>query len=174
MEGIDPLVATLLADRRDPPFAAFPPNELRLIRALGEIVEVYKHWDDPQNVLTCIGDRCKACESSGKTVREGYIDALVKVWRRGEWGPPQRVIHRLPDKACCQFDGQEMAGSLFTLTRKQKGGSEVCVQDSPCSFEWEPLDVGAILCRRWRIKAPSYWSTPSMESEPKILKFRSA
>lgn len=172
MDGIDPAVKALLADDREPPFAYFPPNELRLIRALGEIVEIYKHWDDPQNAITCIGNKCKACEASGKTVREGYVDALVKIFKGGQWGPPQRLIHRMPDKACRQFDGEVLAGTLFTMVRKQKGGSEIAVQDAPCSFAWEPLDLEAILCRRWRIKPPSYWAK-SIE-EPKILKFRSA
>lgn len=157
-------------DGRGLPIVRIPVGAKHVVRAVGELVTVTRHWLGDGNSLICFGKTCKVCPANGQ--RDGYFDAIFsrRVGYEGqlEWF---RGIAAVPAAAVEAIEGRVLRGLRLSFYRKAaRAKTIVGVVEEACQFDLPPaIDVRTPLMRLWSL--PS-WPGEAEQADPNILKFR--
>lgn len=171
VHGLPPSVWNVSPTGRDHPLVRVPVGRRHVIRAVGDLVVVLRHWSDAGGRI-CFGAKCPLCPSERR--REGYIDAIAARTLRDQTTELYRCVAAIPEAAIDAldgFDGMPMRGMKLMLYRKgERARTTVEILEESAAVELPPaIDVTLPLQRVWNLPA---WPTADEEEKPATLPFR--
>lgn len=152
------------------PVTSIPVGPWYVVRAVGELVTVDRHWTDT-GPRVCFKHECPHCPSERR--RDGYFDAIATRTLPDQTEEPYRRIVSVPNAAVQFLESLDhpLRGAKVAFQRRApRARTAVNVLEATSAWDLPPaIEIRKALIRLWNLP---YWPVEKEDGSPVTLPFR--